>query len=282
MSEADDFPFDNEELRLLTLLSEELTVKKVAERVRRDQTTVTRQLNQLSQKHPVLQKNEGMWKLTPFGHEVAKYSRKMLNEQRSLVNLPRNIRIGTTKEFSEWVLAPKLSKIISAYKSSFQISVLSEVGSFESALMDGKIDFVLSCGKPIDPTIKFKRLKSFPMLCVHHKRFQGKGGPEMLMTLPAVEHTGLTVKSLLPNLPNYPTVVAQFDHISGVRGAVRAGLGWAILPQYSVFRDVEEGTLFEIPMTGLSDIKEEFSLWYMRDYSNLDKLAKTILSAFDS
>lgn len=275
MLDQDDFPFNNEELRLLSLLSEELTVKKVAERLKRDQTTVTRQLNQLAQKYPVLQKNEGMWKLSPFGQEVAKFSRKMLNEQRLLVDLPRTIRIGTTKEFSEWVLSPQLAKIISSTKAAFQMSVLTEVGSFESALMEGKIDLAISCGKPVDPTVKFKKLKSFPLTCVSSRRVQEKD----LMNLPAVEHTGLTVRSLFPNQTYHPRIVAQFDHISGVRGAVRAGLGWAILPQYSVVKDLKDGVLYEIPLSGLGEVKEEFSLWYIRSYSNLEKISKVMLNA---
>lgn len=282
MNELEDFPFHNEELRLLLLLSDELSVKKVAERVRRDQTTVTRQLNQLSQKFPVLQKNEGMWKLTPFGQEVAKYGRKMLNDQRLLVNLPSFIRIGTTKEFSEWVLSPLLPKIISSLNSSFQVSVLTEVSSFEAALMEGKIDFVLSCGKPVDPTIKFKKLKNFPLTCVYYRRLSEKDQAKALMTFPAVEHTGLTIRSLLPNQSNYPKIIMQFDHISGVRGAVRAGLGWAILPRYSILKDIQEGSLHEVSVPGLSDFKEEFSLWHMRDYSNLEKISKLILTAFDN
>ena len=277
--EQNDFPFNNEELKLLSLLGDEQSVKAVAERLKRDQTTVTRQLNQLSQKYPVLQKNNGTWGLTPFGQEVAKFSRKMMNEQRLLVSLPRIIRIGTTKEFSEWNLSPMLSQIISANNSAFQITVLTEVGSFETALMDGKIDFVISCGKPIDPTIKFKRIKSFPVTCVYNRRLREK---DNLMSLPAVEHTGLSVRAILPNLSSYPKVVAQFDHISGVRGAARSGLGWAILPQYSVAKDLKEGTLHEVNLPGISGIKEEFSLWYMRDYSNLEKIVKQLLGAFES
>lgn len=272
MHDYQDFPFQTSDLRLLTLLGEELSVKKVARRLGRDETTVTRQLNQLAQRYPVLQKNNGMWFLTPFGLEVAKFGRKMLEEQRLLVSLPKVIRIGTTKEFSEWVLAPLLPKI---FQSSFQTQVLTELGTFETALMDGRLDFVLSCGKPVDPTIKFKKLKSFPMTCVASKRMKQKD----LESLPAVEHTGLTIRSLVPEIN--PEIVAQFDHISGVRGAVRAGLGWTILPQYSVQRDLDIGELFDLKLDGLHTIREEFSLWYMRDYSNLEKVAKLVIKAFE-
>jgi DNA-binding transcriptional LysR family regulator len=279
--EFNDFPFQTDELRLLFLLSEELTVKKVAERLGRDHTTVTRQLNQLSKRYPVLQKNSGTWILTPFGHEIAKFCRKMMSEQRELVSLPRVIRIGTTKEFSEWVLAPLLAKILLLSKSSFQIVVLTEVGSFEAALMDGKIDIVLSCGRPVDPTIKFKKLLSFPLSCVYYNNLGTNRKIEALMNLPIVEHSGLTIRSLVPNREKYPRVVAQFDHISGVRGAARSGLGWTILPQYSVKADVENGKLFEIALPELRDLKEEFSLWYVRDYSNLEKVVKWITKAFE-
>lgn len=272
MNDLQDFPFQTSDLRLLTLLGEELSVKKVAQRLGRDETTVTRQLNQLAQKYPVLQKNNGMWLLTPFGLEVAKFGRKMMDEQRMLVSLPKVIRIGTTKEFSEWVLAPLLSKIL---QTSFQIQVLTELGSYETALMDGRVDFVLSCGKPVDPTIKFKKLKSFPMTCVSNMRVKVKD----LDSLPAVEHTGLTIRSLVPEMN--PEIVAQFDHISGVRGAVRAGLGWTVLPQYSVQRDIELGDLFDLKIDGLDIIREEFSLWYMRDYSNLEKVARHIIRTIE-
>lgn len=272
MNDQQDFPFQTSDLRLLTLLGEELSVKKVAQRLGRDETTVTRQLNQLAQRFPVLQKNNGMWLLTPFGLEVAKFGRKMMDEQRLLVSLPKVIRIGTTKEFSEWVLSPLLSKIL---QSSFQIQVLTELGSFESALMDGRVDFILSCGKPVDPTIKFKKLKSFPMTCVSSKRVKVKE----LTAMPAIEHTGLTIRSLVPEMN--PEIVAQFDHISGVRGAVRAGMGWTILPKYSVQRDIDLGDLFEVKIDGLDAIKEDFSLWYMRDYSNLEKVARHIMKAIE-
>lgn len=277
-----DFPFSTEDMRLLYLLSEEKTVKAVAERLGRDHTTVTRQLSQLSQKFPVLQKNNGVWFLTSFGQEVAKFSRRFMNEQRQLIDLPKVIRIATTKEFSEWVLSPVLGKILSSSKSSFQVAVLTEVGSFEKALLDGKVDIVISCGKPVDPLIKFKRMKSYPLTCVHSTSIRERDKLSKLMTLPAVEHTGLTVRSLIANQPHYPEVVAQFDHISGVRGACCAGLGWSILPAYSVAKEIESGDLHEISLPELSDIKEEFSVWYMRDYTNLEGVVKRIQKAFET
>lgn len=277
-----DFPFSTDDMRLLFLLSEEQTVKGVAERLGRDQTTVTRQLSQLSQKFPVLQKNNGVWLLTSFGQEVAKFSRRLMNEQRQLIDLPKVIRIATTKEFSEWVLSPLLGKIISTSKSAFQIAVLTEVGPFEKALLDGKIDIVISCGKPVDPLIKFKRMKSFPLVCVHSAPVREKDKITKLMSLPAVEHTGMTIRSLITNQLHYPEVVAQFDHISGVRGACRAGLGWTILPSYSVQKDIKGGDLHEINISELSELKEEFSVWYVRDYSNLEGVVKQIQKAFDS
>lgn len=277
-----DFPFTTEDMRLLFLLSEEKTVRAVAERLGRDQTTVTRQLSQLAQKYPVLQKNNGVWFLTGFGQEVAKFSRRLMNEQRQLIDLPKIIRIGTTKEFSEWVLTPLLSKILNASKSSFQIAVLTEVGGFEKALMEGKIDIVISCGKPVDPLIRFKKMKSFPLTCVSPVAIREKDKLTKLMSMPVVEHTGMTVRTLIANQPHYPEVVAQFDHISGVRGASRAGLGWTILPSYTVQQDIKAGHLHEIPLPELGELKEEFSIWNVRDCSGLDVVVKQIQKAFES
>ena len=275
-----NFPFETNEMRLLYFLSKEKSVKTVSEKHGRDQTTITRQLSNLSKKHPVLQKNNGLWTLTPLGQEIAKFSHNLMNEQKQMIDKPCVIRIATTKEFSEWVLTPLLSKISFDSFDSTRLSIHTETGPIERSLLDGRIDIAITCGKPIDPLIKYKKISSFPLICISSDPIDAKNKFENVLKKRAVEHTGLTIKSLLDAQAIAPEIALQFDHIAGVRGACKAGIGWSVLPSYSVQNDIDNGELFDIPNFKINSIKEQFSVWYLRDYSIVENFTKNLIKVF--
>lgn len=271
-----DFPLSSEELKLIILIDEFNSVKAVAAKLGRDQTTISRQIQALAAKHPVLDKSKGSWLLSALGKELAQYGRRILVEQKQILGHQKLIRIGTTKEFSEWVLSPLIHQFIKESNNSYQVQIITQYPQLEAALLDGKIDIALTCGRPIDPVIKFTNIASYPLCCVYNQKVKAKDNNQILISTPAVEHTSLTINRFFPDLNDSINIMAQFDHVAGIRAAIKSGLGWGILPSYCVKQDLKNKNLYEIEIPEIEKFSENFSIWSIRSFDHLRPVIKII------
>jgi nicotinamidase-related amidase len=88
------FLFSTAQYEMLLALEDEGSPARVAERVRRDLSVVSRALAAMVRVAPVVEKTGGRWALTALGREVNQLTRAFLKAQRQLVEQQSRLRLA--------------------------------------------------------------------------------------------------------------------------------------------------------------------------------------------
>lgn len=264
------FLLTSDECELLLELEKAQTIEKTAKAVGKDSSGVSRQLSKIAQKYPAIEKRAGKWVLTEVGKRLNSISRDTIQIQQQLAEEQTILRIGTNREFAARVLAPQLSHFRELFGSTQLIIYTFEYGT-EAALLSGQIDVGLDCERPNDPEIAYKLLADEPIIKVCSKKFKTKYKTEIqekhLERIPHLLCERLYPDKILLQKENRQHIVACFNDIATARAACVSGLGWALLPHYSVREELKQGQLVQIENSPTG--KAKYGVWWSRTrYSN--------------
>jgi len=146
----------------------------------------------------------------------------------------------------------------------------------ESLLLSGEIDFGFDCGRPFDPLIRYKQVRKehFGIFAspgfakTHHaKSF------EQLLDLPNLQYKRVSTAKYLGLSAEVENIAARFNDLSALREACVASMGWAILPVYTVQRELQSGALVQLPCAR-PIATDYFGVWWLRGSSALEPLIK--------
>ncbi|MBY0471231.1 substrate-binding domain-containing protein [bacterium] len=278
MEPNQDFPVSSEDCRLLLLLETEGSVRQVSQILRRDVSVITRQLNRLAEKTPFVEKLNGKWQISLSGKRLNGWTRDAILCQKNILAARTHLRVATTREFAARILAPRLGEFLNRKTES--ISIISSEDGVEQLLLNGSVDIGLDCGRPVDPSIRFQRVVPEPFSIVAAPKLLG-GAKNIsmsgLLELPHLQYTRLSTARALKLLTEVPYIPMRFNDLAAVRAAACAGLGWAVVPTYSVQEELNSGLLREVPLNQKVTIgTEQFGIWWHRDRRGLDSWIERI------
>lgn len=264
------FGLSSDHCELLLAFEETGSLSALATLVGRDISVVSRQLQKIAQTLPVLEKIQGKWRLTPLGRQVNQWTRNSVETQKRLLQQRTAIRIASTREFTARVIAPNLSQLFPRDRENTHVYLVASEEGVEKLLLSGDADFGFDCGRPNDPLIRFKSVKSEAFVVVASKKFLAKHPAktnEELIQLPHLQYARASTSGLLQLSHEMPLIKATFNDIASVREACMAGLGWAVLPKYAVQRELDLGLLTVLPFIKIKN--ETFGVWWSKERSSI-------------
>ena len=265
------FRLDSLSCELLISFSETGSLAALASKMKRDISVVSRQLQRLAQTQPVLEKKGGRWKITPLGQKLVHWSKDAIQSQTSLLLEQIRLTVGTSHEFAARVLVPGMAELFSG-EIDVLPSILCAEGSVESLLLSGVIDYGFDCGRPESPFIKFKHARKEPLVLIASPRFirtQKVRNWEELLGKPHLEYTRISAARVLDLPQELENRVARFSTIASTRSAAICGMGWAVLPSYTIQDELKNGELVSISTPKL--LHEQFGVWWSRDNREIEK-----------
>ncbi len=185
--------------------------------------------------------------------------------------------LGCTVEFGTQVLVPKLAPFMREHADlclHFHFS-----NELAAPLASGEVDLVVDCRVHLDPRLEIIEL--------FRERYVVVAAPAFLRTNPVPDPAALgrlTVLSLdrggawwdrlMEALPaaRRPVFsrVQELTHLRGMIGAACEGLGAALVPRYSVTRELATGCLVEL-FPGLPLAEDRFCVYQKKAWAGRDK-----------
>ncbi|MGQ0507075.1 MAG: LysR family transcriptional regulator [Myxococcaceae bacterium] len=241
------------------------TLAKLARVRGRDLSVVSRQLQAIAKKAPVLEKARGRWVLTALGQQFAQWGHAAHAAQQAILQQRSRLRLAATREFSARVLIPHLRSLLGDDWERLTVQVKTHDDGVEATLLQGEADLGFDCGRPESPSVRFRRVGREPLCVVaspkllkHHR----VRAPEDLLASPHLHYARLPAVRVLKLEHELPEVVAIFSDIASARAACVTGLGWAVLPTYTVRDELSAGVLQAIEWRGVEH--ELFGVLWVR------------------
>jgi len=268
------FALTSDESELLLAFELFPTLEKLAEAIQRDISNVSRALNRIASKLPVIEKQSGRWVLTEKGRQLNQHTRDSIQFQQSLFQKQSLFRIGTNREFAARILGPRLKEIQELFPQT-QIRISAFEGGTESSLLDGSIDIGIDCERPFSPEISYKVAVAESIVAVCSPAFKKANlksiRDESFFGLPHLLCDRLSPDRILQKTENSMNISASFNDIATTRSSCEQGLGWALLPKYTVDLELKSGKLVEIPVVGAGESK--YGVWWLRGRKYLEPSA---------
>lgn len=264
-----DLKFDvsAEDCELLVQFSRLNSLGRIAEVLGKDPSVISRRLKLLAEDHNLLEKISGKWQLNARGEALVDWSRDAIYSQKLALNQQKSLRIGSTREFAARKLLPHLKELIT--EENITISFLTSDEGVENLLLTGAVDFAFDCGRPRDPSISFRRVVDEHFVTVASHSFIKQHKIKQFSDLSELDRLRFarTENSILDIKMESATFFGTFSDIATLREACCLGYGWAILPLYTVEREIHKKQLKVIKGQHIQN--ERYGVWWLRERASL-------------
>jgi DNA-binding transcriptional LysR family regulator len=263
--ESSVFALSSDECELLVAFESSPSLEKLAAAMGRDISNISRALGRIAGKLPVIEKQRGRWVLTERGRQLNQHTRDAIQYQRSLFQKQAWLRIGTNREFAARILGPHLKTMGDLFPET-QFRICAFESGTEKELLDGNIDISIDCERPFSPEVSYKIAVVEPIVIVCSPAFKKanlkavKDGS--FFGLPHLLCDRLSPDRILQKSENKLNVLSSFNDIATTRAACEQGVGWALLPRYTVDLELKTGKLVEIEAVGAGESK--YGVWWLR------------------
>lgn len=271
------FALSSDECELLVAFETSPSLDKLAESMGRDISNISRALNRIAGKLPVIEKQAGRWVLTEKGRQLNLHTRDSIQFQQSLFQKQALLRIGTNREFSARILGTRIKEINSLFPET-QIRISAFESGTEMSILEGLIDIGIDCERPFSPEVAYKVATTEPIVAVCTPAFKKENVKSLkegkFFSLPHLLCDRLSPDRILQKSDNNMHVFASFNDIATTRSACLQSTGWALLPRYSVNDEISSGELVEIKAVGAGESK--YGVWWLRGRKYLEPTAMKI------
>lgn len=272
-----EYLIDPTDCLLLKTIHETASLREAALQLKCDPAGLTRRIQKLAEDTGLVQKVGLRWKVTSRGLDLVAWVNDSMESQKRMLTSRQNLRIAATAWFAEEVLIPNLSKLPKFLGHEITASVLLPEKGLEPALLDGSVDFVMTCHPPENPEIEHRSLASEDWVIVAPKswesEFRRTADPLTLLAhKPYVRHLQLNHDLFLPELKTLTESNYSFDTLAAVKTAVRSGHGWSVVPRFLVDYELEQKNLYRVSYD--LDVKDRrVCLWWLRNRSQPKRLS---------
>lgn len=254
---------------LLKTIHETASLREAALQLKCDPAGLTRRIQKLAEETGLIQKVGLRWKVTSRGLDLVAWVNDSVESQKRMLTSRQNLRIAATAWFAEEVLIPHLGQLPKFLGHDISVSVHLPEKGLEPALLDGSVDFVMTCHPPENPEIEHRSLIAETWVIVTPKSWEAElrkhAHPlELLANKPYVRHLHLNHDLFLPELKTLTESNYSFDTLAAVKTAVRCGYGWSVVPRFLVDYELQQKHLYEVRYE--LDVKDRrVCLWWLRN-----------------
>jgi DNA-binding transcriptional LysR family regulator len=263
---------DVDNLRTFISLSEEGSFTTSGKRLRKSQSAISLQIAGLERQFGLrlIDRTTRPIKLTEAGRVFLQFSIQIVNQtadlERTMSELASGIlgevRIGATTSVGAYLLPPIARQLIETFpKLSITIMSLPQA-SVLAAVRTSEVDFAFVLSDKAPDDLKVTTLKKEPLW------FVTSPGNAILQSLPVTmndlksvpfilglkgnQYTGM-IESILEErkFPKVP-IAMRIGNYEGIKQAVCAGIGVAILPQFTVQNEIRNRILVRIRIDGVN------------------------------
>lgn len=265
------FALDTDEALLLLEFEKCESITQVAKTFKRDPSVISRSLKKLAEKIAVLEKSQGKWIITELGKKFNSWTTEAILSQRNILNQRVTLKIASTREFANRYLINSISELFPSDK--YHIHIVTFDSNSELLLLNGQVDFVFDCGKPYDPQIAFKRSAdehmSFVISNDFKKKFKIKEAND-LCRLDHIHYSRNNLAKLYSMTKDQVNITMTLNDIALIRSSVMSSKGWAMLPTYTIKKELKEKSLIEVKQVKNWKLTSyKFGVWWNRDKSYL-------------
>lgn len=266
------FQLNSYDCEILLEFERQGSLQALADALGKDISVISRNLKAIAHSSDCLEKIGGRWNLTPEGIALNHWTREAIYSQRLALQRQKSLVIATTREFASRILIPQTRPLVG--EEDMSISIISSDEGIEELILSGKADFGFDCGRPRDPLVSFKRVAKEPFTLVASPKFIKRFKIKNFEDLESHYHLkfGRNPNSILDLDVEATKYYGTFSDIQTLREACILGYGWAILPKYTVNKELKEKQLAVIP--GLNVEDEKFGIWWLRERKSLDPWIK--------
>ncbi|MES2801388.1 MAG: LysR family transcriptional regulator [Bdellovibrionota bacterium] len=264
----------SEESELLLAFESASSLEKIAEAIGKDISNVSRSLTKISEKLPVVEKQNNRWQLTDLGKRLNERTRDSIQFQKTLVNQQNFLRIGTNREFASRILGSRLQELIELFPNT-QLRICAFEAGVENALLNGQVDIGIDCERPFSPDISYKICLTEDIIAVCAPKFKKMHLKDLkdgeFFNQPHLLCDRLYPDRIFKKLDNKLNVIASFNDIATTRAACLEGFAWALLPRYTVQTELDLKSLVQIdyPNVGQSN----YGVWWARTRKSIEPSA---------
>ena len=250
-------------LEIFTLVASTGSFSKAAERLYLSQPAVSQHIHDLETAlgAQLFQRGPRGVTLTPAGATLHTYARCILRlvgeAERAISNIQAlaagQLRLGATPGASVYLL-PDWVRTFHSHFPNLTVSLTTATSpELAESILAGKLDLAVVEGELTPtPPLQVLSLQEIELFVVVGRGHPWWGKTDILIqalngqrfvTRPPETHTRTWIEQILHTHQVEPDIVAEFDHPEAIKGAVRSGLGVAILPAWAVQRELAERTL---------------------------------------
>lgn len=264
----------SDESELLLAFETASTLEKLSKVLFKDISNLSRSLNKIADKLPVVEKVHNRWQLTELGKRLNQHTRDSIQFQKTLLNQQQFLKIGTNREFASQILGPSLAELEKLFPKT-QLRICAFEQGVEQALTDGLIDIGIDCERPFSPDVSYRICLAEEIIAVCTPEFKKMHSREFknqeFFNLPHLLCDRLNPDKILKKTHNKLNVLASFNDIATTRAACLQSVGWAVLPRYTVRTELAERKLVTVDSepVGVSN----YGVWWLRNRKSIEPLA---------
>ncbi|WP_313958717.1 LysR substrate-binding domain-containing protein [Bacillus sp. X1(2014)] len=271
-----------ENLKMFCLVVDEGSISQAARLSYVSQPAVTRQIHQLENYYGTLlfNRSEGKLTVTETGRMLYPFAKEIVYEFNRSKEVIKQItgesnailRVGASLTIGEYLLPSLLG---SFKKQAPEIKVTLTIKNTPSVLEDlanDVIDLALVEGMVENTNLKVEKFAEDELVLIYPPDHPWRGRTEInikelanerMIWRESISGTRLIVEKALRDYGVLDSIESYMEigSTQAIKSAVEAGLGISILPRLTVSRELEQGFLKEIKMTGV-EIKR--NLWLVK------------------
>ncbi len=272
-----NFSIDPNDCLILKAFKESQSLRDAAQLLNCDPAGLARKARRIADDHGLLQKINNKWHVTSKGLDLVAWTESAIQSQNRFMSQKGSFRIASTMWFAEEILAPNLRPLIESLGEEASVSISFPRKNFELSLLDGSFDYVVVCHPPESPEIAHKKIAKEKWVLVAPPSWRKVRSLDELKSRPFIRHSDINLDLFIPGLNNLTESGIRINHLVGIRSAVSAGLGWSLVPQILVERQLQNGALKEVPCK-LTINDRNICLWWLRSRYEARKHSATFAS----
>ncbi len=277
------FLISSDDCLILKAIKDSLSLRQAAQTLGRDPAGIARRIRFIADSYGVLTKNNNRWHLNGLGLELVSWVEASIQSQEKILTSRSSLRIASASWLAEEVLIPNVKQIKRRSPEIPRIDFFVPEKGFELSLIDGTVDFAVQCNPPERPEIAHRQVAGETWIVVvpddWKREFSSRRSCSFsnLMKRPFVRHSKINFDLILQNLDvEHVETALVADNLVAVRSAIRSGLGWSIVPQMLVTKDLREGLCYRFPAQPIIPDRK-ICLWWKRGRKDIQKNLNHIL-----